>query len=85
MDSKDLQLVRLLLGLSREAFAYLLGCSNVQIYAMEAGRRTISPKYRAALLDIIRGRDFQERIARLRDLREELENEQQRGDDDDND
>lgn len=85
MDSKDLQLVRLLLGLSREAFAYLLGCSNVQIYAMEAGRRTISPKYRAALLDIIRGRDFQERLARLHDLREELENEQQRGDNDDND
>ena len=83
MDSKDLQLVRLPLGLSREAFAYLLGCSNVQIYAMEAGRRTISPKYRAALLDILRGREFQERLARLHDLQEELENEQQRGDDND--
>lgn len=83
MDSRDLQLVRLLLGLSREAFAYLLGCSNVQVYAMEASRRTISPKYRAALLDIIRGRDFQERVARLHALQEELENEQQRGDDND--
>ena len=58
MDSKDLLLVRLLLGLSREAFAYLLGCSNVQIYA-------------------------QERLARLHDLQEELENEQKRGDDND--
>lgn len=80
MDSKDLQLVRLLLGLSRVAFAYLLGCSNVQVYAMEAGRRTISPKYRAALLDILRDREFQERVARLHDLQEKLENKQKRGD-----
>lgn len=78
MDNKDLRLVRMQLGLSRKTFAYLLGCSIVQINAMEAGKRTISPKYRATLLDIIRGRDFQERFARLHALQEELENEQKK-------
>ena len=79
MDNKDLQLVRETLGLTREAFAFLLDCSAVQVFAMESGKRTITPKYRAALLDVIRGREYRERTARLRSIREELEREHKNG------
>ena len=79
MDNKDLQLVRETLGLTREAFAYRLDCSAVQVLAMEAGKRTITPKYRAALLGIIRGSEYQGRTARLSGIREELERERKNG------
>lgn len=79
MDNKDLQLVRETMGLTREAFAFLLDCSAVQVGAMESGKRTISPKYRAALLGIMRGSEYRGRTARLSDIREELERERNNG------
>ena len=79
MDSKDLQLVRETLGVTREAFAYLLGCSAVQVCAMETGKRTITPKYRAALLGVMRGSEYRGRTARLSGIREELERERKNG------
>lgn len=79
MDGNDLRLIREVLGLTRQDFAYLLGCSSVQVLAMETSRRTISAKYRTAALDVVRGRDFNDRIGRVADIREELEREHRNG------
>lgn len=75
MDGQDLRLIRETLGLTRDGFAYLLGCSAVQVLAMETSRRSISPRYRAAALDVVRSRDFINRVTRLADIRAELERE----------
>lgn len=79
MDGNDLRLIREVLGLTRQDFAYLLGCSPVQVLAMETSRRTISAKYRTAALDVVRGRDFTDRIGRVAGIREELERERKNG------
>lgn len=75
IDGTDMQLVRTFLMMTREEFAARVGCSPQLVYAVESGRRGISPSLRRSLRRVVDGQEFRGMEKRLADFKQKLETE----------
>lgn len=80
MDGQDLKLIRSVLGLTRQEMADRLCVRAGHIAHTEEGDRDVSIPLHGKIMRIMRSDEFERKMARIKDIKRELDRLEKRGD-----